>query len=435
MIECLKQTLRREVWELMMSEVDVVVAEPALRAGVIEKKAGVGLIVLLGCLAGMGPLAIDMYLPTMPGIAVDLHTTMGWVERTLSSYFVGLAIGQVIYGTLSDRWGRKRPLFVGLAVFGLASVGCAMARSVEWLLALRFLQALGGCAEMVISRAIVRDRFDGREGARVFSSLMLVMGAAPILAPLMGGFFATHGGWRMSFWLLALVAGVCFVAVAFFLDESLAHEKRVQHGVTDIGRVFAGLLRHRQYMAHVLASSFMLAGLFAYVGGSSFVFIELYHIEPRWFWTIFGGNAAGLISASQVNGYLVRRVEPFFLLRWALVVSVIAGTLVAISAVTHWGGAVAFFVPLFFFVATFGFVFPSATALAMGPQGHVAGNASALLGCMQFAISGVGTWAVSFLHDGTARPMAEVMLGAAVVALGINLVMGRHVGEGAGARV
>lgn len=402
---------------------DVVVA--GVGSGVGEKKAGAGLIVLLGCLAGMGPLAIDMYLPTMPGIAVDLKTTMGWVERTLSSYFVGLAIGQVVYGTLSDRWGRKRPLFVGLAVFGLASVGCALATSVEWLLALRFLQALGGCAEMVISRAIVRDRFDGREGARVFSSLMLVMGAAPILAPLMGGFFANHGGWRWSFWLLAAVAAVCFVAVAFFLRESLPEERRTKHGVWDTGRVFAGLLRHRHFMAHVLAGSFMLAGLFAYVGGSSFVFIELFHVRPEWFWAIFGTNAAGLISASQVNGWLVRKVDPFSILRVALVAAVVSGAVVMVNVATGWGGALGFFVPLFVFVAQFGFVFPSATALAMGPQGHVAGNASALLGCLQFAISGVGTWAVSYVHDGTARPMAGVMLGAAVVALGVHLGMGR----------
>jgi DHA1 family bicyclomycin/chloramphenicol resistance-like MFS transporter len=405
---------------------------PASSAAFSHPKAGFGLILLLGSLAAMGPLAIDMYLPTMPSIAANLHTDMASVQRTLSSYFVGLAIGQLIYGTLSDRLGRKRPMLFGLTVFALASIGCALATSVHALMILRFLQALGGCAEMVISRAVVRDRFDGRESTRVFASLMLVMGAAPIIAPLLGGFFLNHGGWRMSFWLLAALACVCFVAVCFNLRESLQPARRLKHGPSEISRVFASLLRHKHFMAHTLASSLLLTGLFAYVGSSSFVFIELFHISPQWFWTIFGTNAAGLITSSQINGRLSQRLAPHIILRRALIAAVIAGSLLMLSATIHfpadlnWLRYATFFPGIFFYMCTAGFIFPSATALAMGPQGRIAGNASALLGFLQFLISGCGTWLVSALYDGTARPMAVVMLTVAVVALLINLLMAHH---------
>lgn len=400
-------------------------------------RAGLSLILLLGSLAAMGPLAIDMYLPTMPSIAVSLHTDMASVQRTLSSYFVGLAIGQLIYGTLSDRLGRKRPMLFGLIVFALASVGCALATSVQALIVLRFLQALGGCAEMVISRAVVRDRFDGRESTRVFASLMLVMGAAPIVAPLMGGFFVAHGGWRVSFWLLASVACVCFISVCVNLRESLPPSRRLVHGPSEISRVFASLLRHKHFMAHTLASSLLLTGLFAYVGSSSFVFIELFHVSPQWFWAIFGANAAGLIASSQISGRLSQRIVPHIILRRALFVAVIAGFVLLLSSTIawpdglHWMHYASFFPALFIYMSTAGFIFPSATALAMGPQGHVAGNASALLGFLQFLISGFGTWLVSVLHDGTARPMALLMLSAAALALLINLLMAGHRHEAA----
>jgi DHA1 family bicyclomycin/chloramphenicol resistance-like MFS transporter len=397
-----------------------------------QPRAGFGLILLLGSISAMGPLAIDMYLPTMPAIARNLHTDMAAVQRTLASYFAGLAIGQLIYGTLSDRFGRKKPMLFGLGVFALASVGCALATSVVALMLLRFLQALGGCAEMVISRAIVRDRFDGREGTRVFASLMLVMGAAPIVAPLLGGFFVTHGGWRISFWLLAAVACTCFGFVCFNLRESLPASKRLVHGPSDIFRVFSSLLRHKHFMAHTLSGSLLLTGLFAYVGSSSFVFIELFHVSPQWFWTIFGANAAGLITCSQINGRLSQRIAPHIILRRALFAAVAAGTVLMISATVHWPEELrwvhyaTFFPALFIYMSTAGFIFPGATALAMGPQGRIAGNASALIGFLQFLISGIGTWLVSELHDNTARPMAFVMLAAAIGALVINLTMAKH---------
>ena len=266
---------------------------------------------------------------------------------------------------------------------------------------------------------------------------MLVMGAAPIVAPLLGGFFVVHGGWRMSFWLLAAVACLCFVAVCVNLRESLPPARRLAHGPTDISRVFASLIRHKHFMAHTLASSLLLTGLFAYVGSSSFVFIELFHVSPQWFWAIFGANAAGLIGSSQINGRLSQRIAPHILLRRALIVAIIAGSVLMLSSAITWPGDlqwlhyVIFFPALFIYMSTAGFIFPSATALAMGPQGRIAGNASALLGFLQFLISGCGTWLVGALYDGTARPMALIMLATAVTALLINLAMAHHRHEAA----
>ncbi len=219
------------------------------------------LILLLGTMSALGPLAIDMYLPAFPAIAAEFHVSVADVERTLAVYFIGLALGQLIYGPASDRFGRKRPLYVGLAMFILASAGCALARGVDALLALRLLQALGGCAEMVVARAIVRDRFDARDATRVFSALMLVMGLAPILAPLLGGWLIVHIGWRSIFWLHLLVASVCLANVRFFLAESLPPERREKNSVFETAALYWRLLGHRTFVLNTLSISFACGGL------------------------------------------------------------------------------------------------------------------------------------------------------------------------------
>jgi DHA1 family bicyclomycin/chloramphenicol resistance-like MFS transporter len=211
------------------------------------------LTIYLGTLAALGPLAIDMYLPAFPRIAEAFSVQVSDVQRTLASYFIGLAFGQLIYGPLADRLGRKTPLFIGLALFVLASAGCALAWNVASLTAIRFVQALGGCAEMVISRAIVRDRFDDKQAAKVFSSLMLVMGLAPILAPLVGGFLAGHLSWRAIFWLHALAGTAALLSTILFFRESLPRERRVRHSSAEIFSTALHLIRHREFMLRRLA--------------------------------------------------------------------------------------------------------------------------------------------------------------------------------------
>jgi DHA1 family bicyclomycin/chloramphenicol resistance-like MFS transporter len=367
------------------------------------------LIVLLGALAGMGPLAIDLYLPGFPAMAAEFNTSVPQIERTLAAYFVGLSLGQLVYGPLSDAFGRKRPLYFGLVLFMVASALCAMTQGVVSLITLRFVQALGGCAEMVIARAIVRDRFETRDATRVFSSLILIMGLAPILAPLMGGWMVVHIGWRAIFWFLAGFGALCLICAAAFLPETHPPERRERHDLAGLVKQYAALLSHRTFMAYTLSASLISAGLFAYVGGCSFVFMELFGVRPERFGLYFGANAFGLISASQINGQLVRRMKPERVLRVALAVSTISGIVLLLVATTRWGGFAGVLVPLFCFIASLGFVFPTSTALAMAPHGRAAGNASAVLGCLQFLVSGVGGMLVSTLHNGTAVPMAGLI--------------------------
>ncbi len=381
------------------------------------------LILLLGAMSALGPLAIDMYLPSFPAIAEGFGTTVAAVQRTLAAYFVGLALGQLVYGPAADRFGRKPPLYVGLVIFVAASVGCALAGNVGWLIAARFLQALGGCSAVVVARAVVRDRFDERDAARVFSLLMLVLGVAPIVAPILGGWFATHTGWRAIFWFLSGASLLCLVAMAIALPESLPAADRRRRSVGEIGGVYAMLLRDRTFMVHALAGSLASAAMFAYISGSPFVFMELHGVSEERFGLFFGANALGLIVASQVNGAIARRVHPRTSLRWGLAAAAAAG--LALAGVA-WSGAEGFawvLAPLFVFMCSLGFIYPATIALALAPHGRVAGSASAVFGFVQFLLSGAGAMIVSLLHDGTARPMAGVIAASAAAALVINLAL------------
>ncbi len=385
------------------------------------------LTIYLGTLAALGPLAIDMYLPAFPRIAESFGTQIPDIQLTLASYFIGLALGQLVYGPLADRLGRKPPLYFGLTLFALASACCALTGSTGSLAGVRFVQALGGCAEMVIARAIVRDLFDDhRQAAKVFSSLVLVMGLAPILAPLAGGYLAGHVGWRAIFWLLALVGIGTLGSTAFFLRESLPPERRIRQSMGDVARTYVSLLRHREFMLHSGTIGVGMAGLFAYVGGSPYVFEKIFHISEARFGLYFGPIACGIIGMSQVNGVLAGRFDIRRILRTALCVNASAGLLLLIDALTGIGGFWGIYVPLWFVIASMGFVFPNTTVLAMSPHGRIAGNASAVLGFLQFGISALGGIIVSSLQNAqtvpTAGPMAGSIALCGATALALNLL-------------
>ena len=382
------------------------------------------LALILGALVALGPLSIDMYLPAFLELGRDLHADASSVQLTLASYFVAMAIGQALYGPLADRHGRKAPLYAGLVIFIVASAGCALATTIEMLIAMRFVQALGGCAGMVIARAIVRDRFDERESARMYAMLMLVMGLAPILAPLLGAWLVTHQGWRAIFWSLSGFAALNLISVALFLPESLAAEKRLRHDLATVFRVYGALLTDRHFMRFALSGGLVMAGLFAYIAGSPYVFMEVYGVDPERYGMYFGINAAGLILASQINGRLVMRTDRERLLRSALVVAAIAGTILLGAAVTGIGGFTGVIVPLFVFISSLGFVLPLAAALAMTPHGRVAGSASAMIGVLQFVLGAVAGMLVGALHDGTARPLALIITLCGCGALAALLLLG-----------
>ena len=278
-------------------------------------RASLSLLVLLGALTAFDPLSIDMYLPAFPQIGRDLHAGASLVELSLTSFFIGMTLGQLIYGPLSDHYGRKKPLIAGMTVYLLASFGCAFSRSIHVLILFRVLQALGGCAGMVIARAVVRDLFDKKRVAHIFSILMLVMGLAPILAPLAGGYLSEYFGWRFIF---AALGGFCFITLlcaAFFLPETCsASEGRYLFRSTF--RAYGELLHDRHFLGYALAGGAIYAGMFAYIAGSPFVLITLFGVRPEHYGWIFGANAVGIISFSQVNRLLLRRFDSEQILRF-----------------------------------------------------------------------------------------------------------------------
>jgi DHA1 family bicyclomycin/chloramphenicol resistance-like MFS transporter len=366
------------------------------------------IILILGALSAFGPLAIDFYLPGFPAIAFAFGTDERHVQLTLASYFLGLSIGQLAYGPVADRFGRRVPLLVGVGLFTLASLACAFAPTLEWLIAARFIQALGGCAGMVLSRAIVSDKCDAVQSAKVFSQLMLVMGLAPILAPMLGGLLVNLYGWQSIFLVLTGFSAVCSLAVALGLPESMpaAHPRHPLAGA--LGQ-YRRLLADRIFLGHALTGGIAMAGMFAYIAGSPFVFIKLYGVPPEHYGWLFGTNAAGFILVAQVNARILGRLGPAYLLSRAVWVYLVAALALLGIAGLHTQALWPLLIPLFICIASLGCIIPNASACAMNGQWARAGSASALLGCLQFSVAAGASALVGVLHDGSAIPMATVI--------------------------
>ena len=338
------------------------------------------LIILLGTLTAFAPMSIDIYLPALPTIGVAFSAEPGHVQLTLASFFLGLAIGQACYGPIADRFGRKRPLCVGISIFVLSSIGCALATSVDMLIVMRFFQALGACSGQVLSRAIVRDLFEGREAVRVFSLLLLVMGVAPVLAPLAGGQIVAMFEWRMVFWVIT-AAGILGLAGAVLrLPETHRAENTRSLALRDVLGSYFYLLKDRSFVGYSLTGALSLAGMFAYIVGSPFVFIQLFHVPANYFGFFFGANALGFILTAQMNVRLVRRFESDFVIQRVLLIQIAAGLLLAAGTASGLIGLYGTAVLLFIYISSIGCLFPNTTAMAMAPHGDRAGSASALVG-------------------------------------------------------
>ena len=362
----------------------------------------------------IGPLSIDMYLPSLPALQAHFGSDTESTQLTLSLYFIGLAIGQLIYGPVSDRFGRKKPLLFGLALYSLVSLGCAYAPSMYSLIMLRFLQALGGCAGMVITRAMTRDLFPPQEMARVLSTLVLIMGVAPILAPLVGGQIFLLFGWQAIFLAMTFYSLLCFAGIYALPETSRSRSESLR-----LGNVLSGytrLLQHRRFMGYALAGAVAQAGMFAYISASSFVFINVYGVSPAHFGWLFGSNALGLITAAQINSFVLQRYRSEHVLRIALMANACFGVLLLINALTGFGGLFGIMIPLFCGMSCLGFSFPNSTAGAMAPFGDRAGMAAALLGTLQFGIAAISGSVVGHLFNGTAIPMAAVICTCAISA-------------------
>lgn len=381
------------------------------------------LVIILASLTAFAPLSIDMYLPSFPQIAANFGVPVSTVELSLATFFVGVALGQLLYGTAADRFGRKRPLYVGLTIYCVASLLCAVSPNIETLIVLRFFQALGACGGIVIARAMVRDLFDHSESARVFSLLMLVMGVAPILAPLLGGYVALLFGWRAIFGVVAFMSAAVLVAVYRFLPETREPNPDVR--VSQAAAIYGRLLTDRNFLGFTLAGGFAAAGMFAYITGSPFVFIELFGIPPENYGWIFGSNAFGLIALSQVNGRLVRNVDPTKILRVCLALSGVFSLFLIAAGLLNfgfWGIATA----VFLFIASLGMIFPNSTAGALAEQRQHAGSASALIGSLQYGLAAIASSLVSYFNNGTTLSMTLTIGTCGVLAFfALNLLVGR----------
>lgn len=377
---------------------------------------------ILGSLAAIGPLSIDLYLPSLPELTRDFGASASEVQLTLTACLVGLALGQLLAGPLSDRLGRRRPLLVGVAAYCAASIVCAFAPSVYVLVALRLVQGFAGAAGIVIGRAIVRDLRSGAAAARLFSILLAVTAIAPILAPIVGGQLLRITSWRGLFVTLGIVALVLLLATAFGLEETLAPERRGSSGWHETGRTLQRLLRDPVFLGFTLVIGFAFAEMFAYIAASPFVIQEIYGVSPQLFGAIFALNALGLGALSQVNALLVGRLGPRRLLAGGLALTVSAGFCLLAVVLAGGVGLPGILPCLFAVVASLGLVAPNATALALGDYPHVAGSASALLGVLPFLIAAAIAPLVGVAGTDSAVPMgvAIATLGAgAVAALGL----------------
>ncbi|MFJ7885554.1 multidrug effflux MFS transporter [Pseudomonas sp. NPDC096917] len=381
-------------------------------------------ILILGALSAFGPLAIDFYLPGFPAMAQAFATDEKHIQLTLAVYFLGLSIGQLVYGPIADRFGRRVPLLVGVGLFTLGSFACAFAPTLEWLIGARFIQALGGCAGMVLSRAIVSDKCDAVGSAKVFSQLMLVMGLAPILAPMLGGLLVNVYGWQSIFIVLTVFSALAALAVALGLPESLPANVPRQP-LSGALRQYGRLLKDREFLGHALTGGIAMAGMFAYIAGSPFVFIKLYGVPAEHYGWLFGSNAAGFILVAQVNARLLAKRDPGFLLARTVWVYLAAGlALLGISAL-HTEQLWPLLIPLFVCIASLGCIIPNASACAMNGQGARAGSASAMLGFLQFSVAAGAASLVGVLHDGSAMPMAMVITLCGLLAVAIGMATRR----------
>jgi DHA1 family bicyclomycin/chloramphenicol resistance-like MFS transporter len=367
------------------------------------------IILILGAMTALSPFSIDMYLPAFPQIAQDFGTTVAEVSLSLSAYFIGLSFGQLLYGPLLDRFGRKRPLYVGMLIYILASLGCLASRSTETLIVWRVLQAIGGCAAGVASMAMVRDLFETHESAKVFSLLILILGTSPLLAPTIGGYLSTGFGWHAVFLTLVVMSTLLLLVIKFYLPESHEPDPSVVLKVKPIARAFWVIGRNPEFYTYVLSGSVAFSGLFVYLAGSPLIFMESFKVSGQVYGWIFSIIATGMILSSQINVSLLKRFSNRQLLRGGLMGQFLIGLAFMIGVKVEFlalNGSVAMF---FLFMAFFGVTNPNANALALAPFARNAGRASALMGFLQMGIGAIASMLVGALNVNGLLPVVAIM--------------------------
>jgi len=383
------------------------------------------LVLIIGGLSIFGPLCIDMYLPSLPRISRDLHASTSAVQLSITGCLFGIAIGQLVIGPISDRQGRRSPLLVGIGIFVLSSLTCTLVSNVYLLDGLRFVEGLGGAAGIVIARAIVRDLFDGATAARFFSTLMLVTGLGPVLAPQIGAEILRVTSWRGVFLALAIIASVLLFTALLKVPETLPLERRRASGLRSTFRSLSRVGRDRSFIGYALVGSLGFGAIFAYIAGSPFVLQDIYGLSPQVFGLAFAMNAGGLVLGAQINGHLVRRLGSGPLLSFGLIVMAVGGVAFLGAVCTRWGGLAAVLPTLFIVLFGLGFLNPNAMALAMHNHPDSAGTASALFGSAQFLLGAAVAPLVGVAGNHNAIPMGIVMAGLTAGAVAVRLMLPR----------
>ncbi len=383
------------------------------------------LVLILGTLTALGPFSIDMYLPAFQDIARALHTTTSKVDQSLSSFFIGLALGQLLYGPLMDRFGRKRPLYFGLGLYILASIGCFLSTSVEMLIIIRVFQALGSCAAGVASIAMVRDLFPVKDSPKVFALLVLVLGASPLVAPTAGSYLADALGWQSVFIVLLSIAALILLAVIFTLPES--YEPDVTYSLKPMPIIghFLVVIRNPQFYTYAIAGSVAFCGLFAYVAGSPLVFMDIFGLSKKEYGWVFAGLSVGFIGSSQLNSLLLRRFKSEQIVRFALTAQLVISVLFIIGATGSWFGLAGTITMIFLVLCCVGLTNPNTSALCMAPFSKNAGVASSLMGAMQLGLGATASFCVGIFSSRSTFPLAAIMAGSSLIAL-LVLLLGRR---------
>jgi DHA1 family bicyclomycin/chloramphenicol resistance-like MFS transporter len=377
------------------------------------------LIFLFGTLTVFTPIAIDMYLPALPAIAGEFHASIAVIEHSLASYFFGVAFGQAVVGPLSDRFGRKWPLLIGLGLYVLGSAACAMAPGPFSLDAARFVQATGGCAGSVLARACVRDIFPPGQAARVFAQMLLVLSVSPLFAPLFGGWLLLVAGWRDLFWIQGGLCALTMLLVCFRLPESHAGSQRAIHPIA-VARDYAAIAGDRRFLGYVLASTLSGGGLYVYLTGWPHVVIDIFHVPPQYFGFTFLLNGVGLIVISQITAHLLHHRPAPHLLSWALAAQAFVGAMALLFSWTGWGGLFGLLPWVFLYCSLIGAVSPTASGLALMGFGSSAGMASALMGIIVYGGGTIASLAMGAFTPGTPVPMAALICLCGFCALAAN---------------
>jgi DHA1 family bicyclomycin/chloramphenicol resistance-like MFS transporter len=383
------------------------------------------LILILGSLTALAPFSIDMYLPGFPAIAKDLNTTVSKVALSLSSFFIGISAGQLLYGPLLDRFGRKKPLYFGLVIYIIASAGCALATSIDALIALRFIQALGSCAATVAAVAMVRDLFPIKDSAKVFAMLMLVLGVSPMIAPTLGGYVTSHLGWHTIFIILLGIGVFNLIASFLWLPEVYKPDTTMSLKPKPIISNFILVMREPQFYTYALTGALAFAGLFVYISGSPLLFMDIFKVNEETYGWIFALLSVGFIGSSQVNTLLLKRFKSEQIIFFAMLAQVITIIFFLIGGINGWFGLYTTIFLLFKFLCCLGFVSPNASALTLAPFTKNAGSAAALMGAIQMGLGALASVGIGLFDAKSVVPMLVIMAACSVLAF-LVLTIGRR---------